>query len=147
MDPVTTAAVARIVALASDADNPFGREPETGLTEGEAVEAWCEEASALVAAVAESLATVGLVYVHTAWQEVRTEIAKLAEWADDFATRSEEHEAEQAGGYTQRELPGLSWLEFPDDGEPLPAVFDNDGRQLADWEVQLLLNEEDMMGE
>ena len=147
MDPVTTAAVARIVALASDADNPFGREPETGLSEGEAISAWCAEAAALVAALSESLIPVGLVYHHDSWSEVREAIAKMAELASDFATRGEEHDAQQASGYTQRELPGLSWLEFPDDGEPLPAVYDSDGRQLEDWEVKLLLDEKKMMGE
>lgn len=147
MDPVTTAAVARIVALAADADNPFGREPETGLDEGEALEAWREEAAALVAGLAQSVSHVGTIYVHTAWTEVQVEITKLAAWTTDLVESSEEHESERSSGFSQPALPGLSWLDFPADQEPLPAVYDSDGRCLEDWEVQLLLDEPDLMGE
>lgn len=147
MDPVTTAAVARIIALAADADNPFGREPETGLDEGGALDAWCEEATALVAALAEAVAHVGTIYRHTAWRSVQAEVARLAQWTTELAQTSEEHEAEQTSGCTQPELPGLSWLEFPAGEVDLPAVYDSDGRRLADWEVQLLLSEPDLMGE
>lgn len=147
MDPVTTAAVARIVALAADADNPFGRDPETGLGEGDALEAWCQEAAALVVGLAQSVSHVGSIYQHTAWTEVQVEIAKLAAWTTELVKESEEHESVRASGCEQRELPGLSWLEFPDEPGEMPAVYDSDGRQLADWEVQLLLDERDLMGE
>jgi hypothetical protein len=147
MDPVTAAAVARIVALAADADNPFGREPETGLSEGEAIDAWCVEATALVAGLTEAVTHIGLIYTHFTWQEVQAEIAKLAERTSQLVEQSEEHESVRASGYTQRELPGLGILEFPAEQDDLPAVYDSDGRQLADWEVQLLLSEPDLMGE
>lgn len=147
MDPVTTAAVARLIALAADADNPFGRDPETGLGEREALDIWCAEAAALVAALADAVAHVGTIYTHTAWESVQTEITRLAQWTTELVESSEEHQAEYASGYSQPELPGLGWLEFPEGQVDLPAVYDSDGRRLNDWEVQLLLSERDLMGD
>lgn len=78
---------------------------------------------------------------------MQAEITKLAAWTTDLVEHSEEHESVRASGCSQPELPGLGWLDFPADQGPLPAVYDSDGRQLEDWEVQLLLDEPDLMGE